>query len=34
VNRLVKQFEQTRRVMRRIGRGSVPDIGALMRDAR
>jgi signal recognition particle subunit SRP54 len=34
VNRLVKQFEQMRRVMRRAGRGKMPDIGALMRNAR
>jgi len=34
VNRLVKQFEQMRKVMRRVGRGSMPDIGALMRDVR
>ncbi len=34
VNRLVKQFEQMRKVMRRIGHGKMPDIGALTRDAR
>src|ERR1700680_1510957 len=34
VNRLVKQFGQMRRVMRQVGRGKMPDIGALMRDAR
>jgi signal recognition particle subunit SRP54 len=34
VNRLVKQFEQMRKVMRGVGRGKMPDIGALMRDAR
>ncbi len=34
VNRLIKQFEQMRKVMRRVGRGEVPDIGALMRNAR
>ncbi len=34
VNRLVKQFEQMRKVMRGIGRGKMPDIGALMRNAR
>ena len=33
VNRLVKQFEQMRKVMRRVGRGKMPDIGALMRNA-
>jgi len=34
VNRLLKQFEQTRRLMRQLGRGKTPDIGALMRQAR
>jgi signal recognition particle subunit SRP54 len=34
VNRLVKQFGQMRKVMRQVGRGKMPDIGALMRDAR
>jgi signal recognition particle subunit SRP54 len=34
VNRLVKQFGQMRRVMRQVGRGKMPDIGALMRGAR
>ncbi len=34
VNRLVKQFEQTRKVMRQLGRGKAPDFGALMRGAR
>jgi signal recognition particle subunit SRP54 len=34
VSRLVKQFEQTRKVMRQIGRGKMPDIGALTREAR
>ncbi|HUB74152.1 MAG TPA: signal recognition particle protein [Solirubrobacteraceae bacterium] len=34
VNRLVKQFGQMRKVMRQVGRGRVPDIGALMRGAR
>jgi len=34
VNQLVKQFDQMRRVMRQIGRGKMPDIGALMRQAR
>jgi signal recognition particle subunit SRP54 len=34
VNRLVKQFGQMRKVMRGIGRGKMPDIGALMRNAR
>jgi signal recognition particle subunit SRP54 len=34
VNRLVKQFDQTRKVMRQLGRGKAPDFGALMRGAR
>jgi signal recognition particle subunit SRP54 len=34
VNRLVKQFGQMRKVMRQVGRGKLPDVGALMRDAR
>ena len=34
VSRLVKQFGQMRKVMRQVGRGKMPDIGALMRDAR
>jgi signal recognition particle subunit SRP54 len=34
VNRLVKQFGEMRKVMRGIGRGKMPDIGALMRNAR
>ena len=34
VNRLVKQFGQMRKVMRQVGRGKKPDIGALMRGAR
>jgi signal recognition particle subunit SRP54 len=34
VNRLVKQFAQTRRLMRQLGRGKLPDVGALMRGAR
>ncbi len=34
VNRLVKQFDQMRKVMRQVGRGKMPDIGALIRDAR
>ncbi|HEX9481386.1 MAG TPA: signal recognition particle protein [Solirubrobacteraceae bacterium] len=33
VNRLIKQFGQMRKVMRQVGRGKMPDIGALMRDA-
>jgi len=34
VNQLVKQFGQMRKVMRQVGRGKMPDIGALMRQAR
>ncbi|HEY5045518.1 MAG TPA: signal recognition particle protein [Solirubrobacteraceae bacterium] len=34
VNRLVKQFGQMRKVMKQVGRGKTPDIGALMRNAR
>jgi signal recognition particle subunit SRP54 len=34
VNRLVKQFGDMRKVMRQVGRGKMPDIGALMRGAR
>jgi signal recognition particle subunit SRP54 len=33
VNQLVKQFGQTRRLMKQVGRGRMPDIGALMRQA-
>jgi signal recognition particle subunit SRP54 len=34
VNQLVKQFDQMRKLMRQIGRGKVPDIGAMMRGGR
>ncbi len=34
VNRLVKQFGQMRKMMRQVGRGKMPDIGALMRNTR
>ncbi len=34
VNQLVKQFGQIRKVMRQVGRGRTPDIGALIRNAR
>ena len=34
VNHLVKQFGQMRKVMRQVGRGKMPDLGALMRQAR
>jgi signal recognition particle subunit SRP54 len=34
VNQLVKQFGQMRRVMKQLGRGKMPDLQALMRQAR
>jgi signal recognition particle subunit SRP54 len=34
VNRLVKQFGEMRKVMRQVGRGKMPDFGAMMRGAR
>jgi signal recognition particle subunit SRP54 len=34
VNRLVKQFGDMRKVMRQVGRGKMPDFGALMRGGR
>jgi signal recognition particle subunit SRP54 len=34
VNQLVKQFDQMRKLMRQIGRGKMPDLGALMRQGR
>ena len=34
VNQLVKQFDQMRKLMRQIGRGKMPDIGALTRGGR
>jgi signal recognition particle subunit SRP54 len=34
VNRLVKQFGQMRKMMRQVGRGKMPDLGALMRQSR
>jgi signal recognition particle subunit SRP54 len=34
VNQLVKQFGQMRKMMKQVGRGKMPDIGALMRQAR
>jgi signal recognition particle subunit SRP54 len=34
VSRLIKQFGQTRKIMRQVGRGKMPDLGALMREAR
>ena len=30
VNQLVKQFDQMRKLMRQLGRGKMPDLGALM----
>jgi signal recognition particle subunit SRP54 len=34
VNQLVKQFEQMRKLMKSMSRGKMPDLGALMRQAR
>jgi signal recognition particle subunit SRP54 len=34
VNNLVKQFAQMRKLMQQIGRGKMPDLGALMRQGR
>jgi signal recognition particle subunit SRP54 len=34
VSRLIKQFGQTRKIMRQVGRGKMPDLGALMRGTR
>jgi signal recognition particle subunit SRP54 len=34
VNQLVKQFEQVRKMMRKLGKGKLPDLGALMRQVR
>ena len=31
VNQLIKQFDQMRKLMRQVGRGKMPDLGALMR---
>ncbi|MGZ4270085.1 MAG: signal recognition particle protein [Solirubrobacteraceae bacterium] len=33
VNQLVKQFDQMRKLMKQIGRGRMPDLGALMRQS-
>jgi signal recognition particle subunit SRP54 len=33
VNQLVKQFDQVRKVMRKLGKGKLPDLGALLRQA-
>jgi signal recognition particle subunit SRP54 len=34
VNQLVKQFAQMRKVMKQVGKGKMPDMAALMRQAR
>ena len=34
VKALIKQFEQMRKVMRQVAQGRMPDLGALMRQAR
>ena len=34
VNQIVKQFAQVRKVMRQMGRGRMPDLGAMMRQGR
>ena len=34
VKQLIKQFEQMRKVMRQVAQGKMPDLGALMRQAR
>ena len=34
VNQMVKQFTQVRSMMRQMGRGRMPDLGALMRQGR
>jgi signal recognition particle subunit SRP54 len=34
VKQLIKQFEQMRKVMRQVSQGRMPDLGALMRQAR
>ncbi len=34
VNQLVKQFDQMRKLMRQLGKGKMPDLGALMRQGR
>jgi signal recognition particle subunit SRP54 len=34
VNQLVKQFDQVRKLMRQLGKGRMPDLGAMMRQAR
>jgi signal recognition particle subunit SRP54 len=34
VNQLVKQFDQVRKMMRKLGKGKMPDLGALMRQVK
>ncbi|MHB1539438.1 MAG: signal recognition particle protein [Solirubrobacteraceae bacterium] len=34
VSRLIKQFDQMRKMMKQVGRGKMPDIGAMLRQAR
>ncbi|MHB2000321.1 MAG: signal recognition particle protein [Solirubrobacteraceae bacterium] len=34
VSRLIKQFDQMRKVMKQVGRGKMPDLGAMLRQAR
>jgi signal recognition particle subunit SRP54 len=34
VNQLVKQFDQVRKMMRKLGKGKMPDLGAIMRGVR
>ena len=34
VKQLIKQFEQMRKVMRQVTQGRMPDLGAIMRQAR
>ena len=34
VSRVIKQFDQMRKVMKQVGRGKMPDLGAMMRQAR
>jgi signal recognition particle subunit SRP54 len=34
VNQMVKQFAQVRKLMRQVGRGRMPDLGAMMRQQR
>jgi signal recognition particle GTPase len=34
VNQLVKQFDTVRKMMRKLGKGKMPDLGALMRQVK